>query len=297
LAYKGELRAADSEEIDAPQVDWQETIVGDRLIDVDDGLAGALAKEAKRPRTRRHRRMNGWLALLLACAVGCLISELARAVWAAREAARRAQCACNYCQILLALNNYHDTWNAFPPAYVADASGKPMHSWRVLILPFVEQSNLYAQYDLSEPWNGPHNIKLQGSMPTIFACPSRFSDPTNLTSYVAITGPGTLFPGAGSAKIADVTDGTANTLMVVEVANLEVPWTAPLDLDVRTMSLRINDPKRPGISSKHPGGANVGFADGSTRFAWDSISPGNLRSLMTIAGGEGIAANQLWPKD
>src|SRR5437660_600218 len=79
------------------------------------------------------------------------------------------------------------------------------------------------------------------SMPTVFACPSRSSNPTNLTSYVVITGPGTMFPGALSTKFADVTDGLPNTLLVVEVSNVNIPWTAPQDLDVRTMSFRIND--------------------------------------------------------
>ena len=167
-----------------------------------------------------------------------------------------------------------------------------MHSWRVLILPFIEQHDLYQQYNFSEPWNGPNNIKLLNSMPSNFACPSRFSVPTHLTSYVAVTGPGTIFPGSTTSKLADITDGTSNTLMVVEVDNVNIPWTAPRDLDVRTMSFRINDPIRPGISSKHPRGANVGVADGRTLWAPSSVTPGNLKALTTIAGGEGITADK-----
>jgi hypothetical protein len=220
---------------------------------------------------------------------------LARAVGDAREAARRSQCTCNLCQIKLALHNYHEVYKSLPPAYIADASGTPMHSWRVLILPFMEQSALSNQYDFSEPWNGPNNLKLLKSMPSNFACPSRFSNPTNLTSYVAITGPGTMFPGAGSVKFADITDGLSNTLMVVEVANMNIPWTAPWDHDVRTMSFRINDPKRPSISSNHPGGANIVLGDASTRFMHESISRDNLRALITIAGGEGTTADQALP--
>ena len=73
---------------------------------------------------------------------------------------------------------------------------------------------------------------------------------------------------------------------------MRIPWTAPRDFDVLTMSLRVNDPKRPGISSKHPGGADVGLADASTPFACPPITPENLRALCTIAGGEGITADQ-----
>jgi len=192
----------------------------------------------------------------------------------------------------LALHNYHSNYGAFPPAYLADSNGKPMHSWRVLILPFMEQTPLYNQYNFNEPRNGPTNSALLNAMPPIFACPSRFAGPTNLTSYVAITGPGTVFPGIQSTKLEDVTDGTSNTLIVVEVDNLRVPWTAPNDLDIRTMSFKLNDPKHAGISSKHPGGAHLGVVDGRTRFAYDWTSPGLLKALLTIAGGEGTTMDQ-----
>jgi type II secretory pathway pseudopilin PulG len=245
----------------------------------------------KRRRRSPKRGMIFKIAVFFSC-VGGLLALLVPAVQSAREAARRSQCACNLCQIKLALQNYHSTYECFPPAYLADATGKPIHSWRVLILPFMEQHPLYDQYDFREPWDGPSNIKLLDSMPPSFACPSRFSGPTNLTSYVAVTGPGTIFPGATPTKIEDIKDGTSNTLMVVEVANVNIPWTSPQDFDARTMSFRINDPRRPGISSKHPGGANGVLADASTRFLRDAITPGNLRALITIAGGEAITADQ-----
>ena len=163
-----------------------------------------------------------------------------------------SQCMGNLSQLQIALLNYHDTYGALPPAYVADATGRPMHSWRVLILPFIDENSLYKQYDFSEPWNGPNNITLLDRMPGVFSCPSRSSNPTNLTSYAAITGPGTMFPGAASVRFADVTDGLARTIVIAEVADVDIPWTAPVDLDVRTMSVGVNDSKSPGISSRHP---------------------------------------------
>jgi len=252
----------------------------------------------KPAQARRRSPIRGWtlmkFVLVPACSFG-LLAMLARGVLNAREAARRSQCTCNLCSIKLALHNYHEAYKTLPPAYIADANGKPMHSWRVLLLPFMEQSTLYNQYDFSEPWNGPTNIKLLDRMPRYLACPSRSTNPTKLTSYVVITGPGTMFPGTGSIKFADITDGLSNTLMVVEVANVNNPWTAPWDLDVRTMSFQINDPKRPGISSKHPGGANIVLGDASTRFLRESISPDDLRALTTINGGEGNTAEQVLP--
>src|SRR5207248_2869881 len=93
--------------------------------------------------------------------IGGLVGVLGRAMLQAREEARASQCLCIK-QIGLALLNYHDTYGSFPPAYVADATGKPIHSWRVLILPFMEQSSLYNAYSMAEPWDGPNNRKLLG---------------------------------------------------------------------------------------------------------------------------------------
>ena len=279
------------------ELEREEIAVADPLTecDIDPEFSTGTADKPRPARSGRRMRMSVWNVMkavfVLVCVFG-LIAALGSGVGTSREAARRAQCSCNFCGILLAMHNYHSTYNALPPAYVADASGRPMHSWRVLILPFIDQSALYNLYDFSEPWDGPNNVKLLNSMPQNFACPSRFSNLTNLTSYVAVTGPGTIFPGATSTRLDDVTDGTSNTLMVVEIDNVKVPWTAPIDLDVRTMSFRINDPKRPAISSKHPGGAHLGFVNGRTRWAKDSVTATNLKALLTIGGGEGITGDQ-----
>jgi Protein of unknown function (DUF1559) len=252
------------------------------------------------PSPHRRKRVTVFMLMTWIFALSCglaLFAMLSRAVGDAREAARRAQCSCNLCGIKLALHNYHSQYGSFPPAYVADANGRPMHSWRVLILPFMEYQSLYAQYDFAEPWDGPNNIKLLNSMPNIFACPSRFSNKTNLTSYAVITGPGTMFPGAGTVSSAAVTDGMADTLMIVEVANANIPWTAPIDLDAGTMSMKVNDPKGPGISSPHRGGAHVVLGDAWTCLLREGIPEESLRALITIAGSEGIkAVEALHPK-
>jgi hypothetical protein len=227
----------------------------------------------------------------LACFFAVL-TLLNRAVGDAREAARRSQCIGDLCQLQLALHNYHEAYGSLPPAYVADAMGRPMHGWRVLILPFIEQTPLYNQYNFAEPWNGPNNIALLGRMPLIFSCPSRSTGPTPFTKFAAIAGPGTMFPGEHPVKFGDVTDGLADTAMIAEVANVEIPWTAPVDLDVRTMSFTINGPRGPGISSPHPGGAQIGFGDGRRYFVHNGLSADTLRALITIAGGEKIKAEE-----
>src|SRR5882757_2755439 len=138
----------------------------------------------------QRRRGFTLIELLVVIAIiAVLIALLLPAVQAAREAARRAQCMNNLRQIGLALHNYHDQYNTFPPAYVADATGKPMHSWRVLLLPQLGEGQLYSEYDFSEPWDGPNNSRLLTRMPRVYACPSH-STPgheTN-TAYAGVFG-------------------------------------------------------------------------------------------------------------
>lgn len=230
----------------------------------------------------------GGLVMLLACG-GILVALLLPAVQAAREAARRAQCTNNLKQIALAFHNYHDTYNSFPPAYLADEDGKPMHSWRVLLLPFLEQSALFEQYDFSEPWDSPANMQVVNTAIPSYQCPSDPAGPASMTtSYMVLSGPGTVFEGANGAKIADITDGTSNTLLVVEVQGTGVNWAEPVDLDASTLSLPFAaGPGSPG--SLHPGGINAAMCDGSVRFLSNNISPDTFQSLTTRAGGEMIS--------
>ncbi len=225
---------------------------------------------------------------------GCLFAVLTAYVRLAEQPgrrSRRAACTNNLKQIALALYNYHSAYDVFPPAYITDERGRPLHSWRVLILPFLEQQALYDQYDFHEPWDGPSNVKLLGKMPAMFECPSNHAPGpgvSTFTSYVVIKGPGTMFPGAESIALNQVTDGSRQSLMVVEVSNVQIHWTKPEDLELRTMGLHINDQDYPSISSNHPRGANVAFGDATCRFESESITAIRLRSLVTIAGGETI---------
>ena len=144
--------------------------------------------------------------------------------------ARRAQCTNNLKQIALALHNYHAAYDALPPAYIADEHGRPLHSWRVLLLPFLKQQSLYEQYDFREPWNGPNNIKLLSKMPSLFECPS--SHPpgpavSTFTSYVVISGPGTMFPGAKPIRFDRVTDILADSMVVEAPTCRQSPGPSP----------------------------------------------------------------------
>jgi Protein of unknown function (DUF1559) len=235
----------------------------------------------------RRRYPFVWPLIVSALVVGGLLCVLVPAVHKAREAARASQCLCNLCMIKMALLNYHETFGSFPPAYVADANGKPMHSWRVLILPFMEQSTLYNSYRMDEPWDGPNNRKLIDQRPNVFNCPSRLPSP-GLTSYVTIVGPNTAFPGAKTTKLGDIHDGPGSTILVAELSNIDIAWTEPNDLDAETMSWAIDDPNRPSISSPHDTGPAVVFADASYRRLGTYHPPENLKAMTTINGGEHV---------
>ncbi len=163
------------------------------------------------------------------------------------ELAPGAACAGNLRQISLALLNYHSRYGTLPPAYVAGHDGRPMHSWRVLILPFLERDDLYAQYRFDEPWDSPHNRTLAAQMPRVFACPGdeRSSLPDNtMTGYVAVVGPTTAWPGGQGRFLPAFGGGLGNTLLLMEARSQAVEWTEPRDLDFDT-ALRLLTAEEP----------------------------------------------------
>lgn len=214
-----------------------------------------------------------------------LIALLLPAVQSAREAARRSQCVNNCKQITLAFHNFHAANNAFP-SDITDADGKPLLSWRVAILPFLEQGELYNKFRLDEPWDGPHNKELLKEMPALFRCPSRSRPDPSATTYRGFNGQGAMFETGKATALQDVTDGTSNTIMIAE-ATAAVPWTKPDDLRFDPQAA----PSLYGAGSDHPGGCNCGFADGAVRFIKTTIDVQVFRALITRAGGEVISAD------
>lgn len=204
----------------------------------------------------------------------------------------RSPCMNNLRSIVLALHNYHWGHGSLPPPYIADANGRPMHSWRVLILPYLDRNDLYEMYRFDEPWDGPNNSKLHDLIGDVFRCPQDHGGARSTeTSYVAVVGPETIWPADRTVKLDDVTDGLSNTLLVVEIANSGIHWMEPRDLHVSQMSGTINSKSGQGISSGHPRGAVVGFADGRVRFLSDTIPAATIEALLTIRGGEKVPDN------
>ena len=188
----------------------------------------------------------GGIVLAGICLFCILAALLLPAVQQAREAARRTQCRGNLTAIGLALHNYHDMYGTFPPAYIPDTTGKPMHSWRVLILPFVDQTSLHAAYDFNKPWDSPENMSVTRNTPSVFRCPSA-PGRLDTTHYVVITGRDTCFDGAKGIKIRGIPDGTSSTLLVVEAHDSGIHWSEPRDYDMPTLTAPG------GLNSRHPG--------------------------------------------
>ena len=205
---------------------------------------------------------------------------------------REALASCSQCplnQIILALHNYHDVYGSFPPAYVADEQGQPMHSWRALILPYCDSQKLYEEYDFSEPWNGPQNSQLFDRDPGVLGCIPHGLRKPGWTNIVAITGLGTAFPGTSVTRLSEFQDGPANTILIAEIADQKVPWLAPIDLSMEEAVRDWNGPPDAGIACVPWRRPFVACADRITAFSLGRDLPASsLKALMTISGGEPI---------
>ena len=217
---------------------------------------------------------------------GVLIALLLPAVQSAREAARRAQCVNNLKQMALGMHNYASANVGFPKPAITDKDGKPLLSWRVALLPYIDQVALYNRFKLDEPWDSPNNKALIKEMPQSFVCPSHAHVEPGTTTYRLFVGPGALFEKGKETLLANITDGLSNTLMISE-SKEAVPWTKPDD------ELTFDPAAKPslfGAGSSHPGGFNAALADGSVRFFKSTIDLTVFRGLITRAGGEIINA-------
>jgi beta-lactamase regulating signal transducer with metallopeptidase domain len=209
-----------------------------------------------------------------------VVMLLAPAIRASRLAAERMQQANNLKLVMLALHNYHDAHGHFPPAIVIDKESGVARSWRVEILPYIEQVNLYNEYRKNEPWDSEANKKVLAKMPSTYRHSSQPGDSV-FTSIFAAYGAGMMFEKKSGVAIGlrDVTDGTSNTIAIVE-AKRDIPWTKPEEIEFDVTAAKLPD------LGFVPEGWQVGFGDGSVRFIARSIDPSLFLKLMTRAGGE-----------
>lgn len=216
--------------------------------------------------------------------IAILAALLLPAVQAARTAARRSQSQNNLKQIGIALHNYHDTYGKLPPPYVTDKDGKPLYSWRVVILPFMEQGSLYNQWNKDKAWDSPENLPLTHSIIPAYHSPADDGDLT-ATNYFVVIGPDTLFPSDQVISFSNVTDGTSNTIAVFETKGIPGNWAAPIDPRFDQLSLQFGN--APGqFQTVYPGGTNVLMMDASVRFMPQTTSSETLRRLFLRSDGQ-----------
>ena len=199
----------------------------------------------------------------------------------------------NLHQIAVAIHQYQATYGHLPPAAVRGKDGRPLLSWRVLLLPFLEQNELYTEFHLDEPWDSPHNQPLLQKMPRVYAAVGAGKGASaDATFYQVFTGKGTAFETDGLVVPKDFPDGPENTILVIE-AGQAVPWTQPADM------LYLAEGPLPELGGVFKGptrfsnwnqvaGMNAAFADGSLHFLKQPIQEERLRGLITRNGGERV---------
>jgi hypothetical protein len=205
-----------------------------------------------------------------------------------RSRGDRAQSVNNLKNIGLALHGFHDARKQLPSAGVGGPmrdiiapDGKPLLSWRVAILPYIDELPLYNRFDFSQPWDHPTNKELIKLMPQVYVVPGApESKETGMTHYRVLVGPQTMFEPGQRITLVGVTDGSSNTIMAVE-ANEPTIWTKPDDLPF--------DPKAPlpkfGVS---PDGFHALFGDATVRFIRAGTSPDTVRAMITRNGNETV---------
>lgn len=239
--------------------------------------------------------------LLLGAIAGIGMKLAAPAIVALKKSSALNETQLNLQRIVGALKAYESQYGSLPPPYTVDEKGKKMHSWRVLILPFLGEHMLFSQYKMNEPWDSAENIRLAAKIPDVFTCSI---DPSakalGETSYVVVIGPRTAFrdptlnadekqKALERVKSGDITDGLESTALVVEYHGSGICWTEPKDLNFGRMSFNINeDRSNTEIRSKHDGCAFIIRADSKCIEIPDGTPAADVRAMLTIDGGEAI---------
>lgn len=189
---------------------------------------------------------------------GLICPGLLTPVYYANEEGRCANCLNNLKRIGIAMCNYLDKEKQFPPVFTCDKEGKPLFSWNVALLPYLDEpnSNENKTYNLlkkDEPWDSPHNAKvLSSSRIFSFNCPSNGKANCD-TNFVAIIGPGTIWRNDKAVGLREVKKGTSHTVALVEVADSGSHWAKPFALTVEEVLERMKTGKGVRISSPHQG--------------------------------------------
>lgn len=201
-----------------------------------------------------------------------------------RAAPLRSNSLTNLRQIGIALMNHESALQRFPTQSTNKRDSKKGLSWRVAILPYLDESALYSKFNKNEPWDSPTNMKLLSQMPSVFRSPGGSEEP-GMTNYLAVVSDrSVIVNGKRGTRLQDIRDGTSTTLLVVEADDSEaIEWTKPDDLE-----WDYDDPAK-GLGGIWPGGQFLGvFADGHAQRLSVAMGNNGLIGIFTRNGRERV---------
>ncbi len=238
-------------------------------------------------------RPKSWKSIVVAFFLTAAIVLVAAAlslpsIRSAKGPSVTLHCRNNLKNIVLAMYNYASrNGGQFPPAYTVDSNGKPLHSWRTLILAHLDRREMYDRIDFSKPWDDTVNAEVFKTHVRVYSCPALLNR-HNMTTYQVIVSPSSCFPLPKSRNMSEITDGAGQTLLVVEMCSeYAVPWMSPQDTDEQTFLAQYSNGCSP-----HSGGFNVGYADGSVGFLSSTCSKDVLQALITANGNDVLGGNE-----
>lgn len=227
-----------------------------------------------------------WEALVSARARSEMYADMIAALTlpaseAAEEALRRRACVDRMHRITLAMLLYHCDHGALPPAHTVDTNGNPLHSWRVLLLPYVGQRKLFDKIRLDEPWDSEHNRQFHKQLIEIYQCPSSGLKPGQ-TTYSVVVGPDTAFQAGQGKQLSDFGPKSAGMILIVERRSPGCWMDPTLNVPQEVAEEGVNESAsgNDAIASPHPGGANVGQRNGSAQFLSEIVDPETLKGLL-----------------
>lgn len=248
-----------------------------------ESCAGGILNCRPQPQFATLFRYATHVVILLALAVLVVLCRDLLPNRPERTGPNTLRCPFRLRQLGFALEAYHGKYKCYPPTAIRSDSGVPLLSWRVLLLPFMEGDALYAQFDLSAPWNSPHNLPLVAKMPDVYRCPQCAGGGEGMTPFIAVLGEGAPWHEFGSTAKSDFADGLENSVIIVELVDEPDFWTKPQE--VLDTSIAINEQES----------INVLFADGTVSSIHGPQRNASLHPFFTISKCDNSEIGELPP--